>query len=340
MVRAQEKTDWYYAEHQDEILGDARELFKKGDYSRALDLCNLHRDLLGDENPDAEKVDALVDLVLRCQKLATDLENYIDDGYMQAAKAVAEELKALNPYDERLRQFGFAAPKDSGDKSGTVSKKKPDEAVVPVVPKGRDIKEYDDEEDDDSGLGGKYSGAGMAFDDDDDLPKFVIKLSGGIVGMGRENGPAALQYGAALGLYDMGESPIGAELRFDFGPVSYSSKQGIGTTSFWGLDACGVVRAFKGFYPYVGLGYFRCAVTEDKTGSAGGATNGMRVPFGVTILIAKHFAIDLGACVYPSVSVWTEESVKVSSGALYPIKSQRDIFPAGLSPRISLGVAF
>ena len=319
LLRAQDKSDWYYAEHTDEIFGDAQKLYRKGDYSRALDLCNLHRDLLGDENPDAEKVDALVANVLKCQKLATDLENYLEDGYQQAAKAVAEELRAINPYDERLRQFGFVIPAEPREKPEPMLKDN-----KPVPPQQTDVRIDDDD---------AYNKSSRDFDFADEIePKFVIKATGGVVGLGMEAYAPAIQFGGGIGVLDIGESIIGAEAKFN-----YSGALAGGNASLFGVDAVMDVRLGRIVYPYVGLGWFVCT---DKLSKVPYKTNGLCVPFGISFLFGGHFVLELGASFYPAVSVWTDAEAKTTAGAKYTYQSRVDALSAGVAPRISLGVAF
>jgi len=317
LLRAQDKSDWYYADHKDEILGDAERLYRKGDYSRALDLCNLHRDLLGDENPDAEKVDALVSNVLKCQKLATDLENYLEDGYQQAAKAVAEELRAINPYDERLRQFGFTIPAEP--RVRPEPRKKDDKPIV--------VQHKDTGDDEDVPQSSK------SFDYPDEVDtKFVVKATVGLAGLGMADYSPALQFGGGVGVLDIGGSVIGAEAKFN-----YSGTLAGGSASLFGIDAVVDVRLGRIVYPYAGFGWFVCT---DKISTVSHKTNGLCVPFGVSLLFGGHFVLDLGACFYPAISVWTDAEATTSAGAKYTYQSRLDALTAGIAPRISIGVAF
>ena len=389
-LAAQEKGDVYYAGHPDELLVDAEALFQKGNYDRALQLCDLHKELLGSEHTESESVEELRSMILDCQKLAIDMENYIENGRESLAKAVAEELRKLNPSDERLKRFGMytapgkkkpvtdkqaakdkarkeaeaaaakekaqqeaeaAAAKEKAQKEAEAAAAKEKErqeaeaaaAAAAAKEKARQeaeaaekakkqeearkkAEEKDDLEDDD------YYKTPRTVDYVDEYePKFVAKVGAGLVGLGNQAHPMGIQFGGSAGIYDIAESIFGAEAR-----VNYTGGLASKAASLFGIDACAVVRVFDGIYPYAGAGWFVCT----ENGDSKYKTNGLCVPFGVSIIIGGHFVIDVGASYYPAVSVWTDTSVKTTAGPQYKIKSQLDVFPASLAPRIGLGVAF
>ena len=130
---AQEKGDVYYSGHQNEILPDAESLFRKGNYDRALQLCDLHKELLGLDHAEAGKVDELRALILECQKLAMDMEGYLERGHEGLARAVAEELRKLNPTDERLKQLSSRKKQTTKVDKTSREQEKPKEAEQPKV---------------------------------------------------------------------------------------------------------------------------------------------------------------------------------------------------------------
>ena len=103
---AQEKTDWYYVEHLEEILPDATALFRQGDYERAIDLCSLHMGNAEAGDKDENEIKRLHDLIVKCMDLAELIDDCIADGRdLSKVKSVAAELRILNPDDKRLRLF-------------------------------------------------------------------------------------------------------------------------------------------------------------------------------------------------------------------------------------------
>ncbi|MBR4808794.1 MAG: hypothetical protein IK031_00760, partial [Bacteroidales bacterium] len=69
-------------------------------------------------------------------------------------------------------------------------------------------------------------------------------------------------------------------------------------------------------------------------------TNGIGIPFGVSFLIADFIVVDVGAFFHPAVSVWSDSTANILSGLHYTYKERVDALPVGLTPRISIGVAF
>lgn len=100
---AQEKSDWYYIEHKEEILADIKSLFRKGEYDRVLDMCNLHNELLGEDHKEAAEVERLRRDARKCRELTADIKDHLADNDKDGAVVLAESLQEINPYDEMAR---------------------------------------------------------------------------------------------------------------------------------------------------------------------------------------------------------------------------------------------
>ena len=336
-LQAQEKSDWYYIDHSDEILKDATSLFQAGNYARAIDLCNLHSDILGDEHDETPTRDELMSLVLKCQKLATDLENYIEDGYMQAAKAVAEELRALNPSDERLKQFGLYSPPSAN--KPVVQKQEDKKQQPPVTDKPAEEKKISvkqlvgdksDDTDYDDYSDSSYGSSQMMNDyDDADEPKIAIRVGAGLMGLGQDQ--MSIAPSLTFGYYNMGYSIVGAELMAYFNSWLAESK-----ASMVGADALVALRVAKGVFPKAGVGFFSCGSTQAKNAEK---TMGMCIPAGVSFVFG-NFSFDIMASGYPEVKIWQVTKATASQGVTYDYKYPQTVLGLSVVVGVSLGVAF
>ena len=307
-LQAQDKSEWYYMDHKDEILKDARKLFQKGDYSRAIELCNLHRDLLGDEHSETPDRDALMILVLKCQKLATDIENFVDDGYMQVAKALAEELRALNPSDERLKPFGLysAPPPEPAQKPEPKPKQEPKPA-----PEEKAFEEV-----------------GHSWADEDD-PFYAVRVGCGILGI-----PSYYAFAPSLsfGWYNIGYSDLGMELK-----GYYTKALAKSTVQMIGADLLFALHVAKGVYPKLGIGGFSCT---DISINNGDNTKGLCIPGGCTFLLGRHFTFDIGVSYYPETKVWQQSNEQATKGVYYKYRFPNTVLGYSVSAWMSIGVAF
>lgn len=107
----QDKSIWYYRDHKDEILADAQELYKRGDYDRSLILCDWHLQLLGEEHPEYPKMDKLRSDIQVCKDLVDDINYYLRGKEMEQAKQAGQALSLVNPDDPRLKALGITPPK-------------------------------------------------------------------------------------------------------------------------------------------------------------------------------------------------------------------------------------
>ena len=346
-LNAQEKGDVYYSNHTNEILSDAESFFKKGNYDRAFQLCLLHDELLGSDNSETKKVEELKNNVLECQRLAFQMEDYIENGRESLAKAVAEELYKLNPTDERLKRFGFDSvtkkePEAGKEEPVTVTQEpvvveNPPEAEVQETPKTKDP--YKEVAPDDMMIMDPPVYARPEYQTKQPVkqPKqrepsrFYFMLNGGY---SLDSGPlAGLSFGQCgpFGWYIKGLStlslPMSTNITCDEkGAIDgkvYPAYTGKGHI-FKGYGLVGIsFMPFKPVSLYIGGGYglrqFDWEIANSKSGSwarnSAGSYSGVALDGGVIIKLGK---------------------VGISAGASY-IFSQ----PAGdLSERIDISVGF
>ncbi len=348
VVRAQDKNDWYYSDHTNEILPDARKVFQKGLYSRAIELCNLHRDLLGFDHAESPARDDLVALALKCQKLATDLENYIDDGYMQAAKAVAGELKALNPYDERLKQFGLyteppVEPEPVAVEEAPKEEEKPQEEEKPVVVKD-DIQSIIKSREKEVAVEDGYEepveevaaeeAAAEEFEPEEileDEPFFAVRGGAAMFGFGQ--GSVAVGPVVAGGLYNIGYSVAGIEVQGYY--CGFSSNQ----SGIMGLNVLAAFRLAPWLYPKVGVGIFDC-MDLDKSISKRDNQAGICIPLGVNLLLGRHFSLGLTGTYFNDLNVWQVTTQKAYGNKEYELRTVKTVLGKSVSVMLTVGYAF
>lgn len=309
-LSAQEKGDVYYSGHKEEILGDAESLFKKGDYDRALQLCELHGELLGIDHPEAKEVEKLKEIILECQDLALDMESYLEKGKENLARHVAEELRKLNPTDERLKRFVFDPVPEPVSQNipekapETVPEKAPETPVAqeqkeePVVetrlndiyqiddpyPFHRDNKPYDN-----------TPAKRIVYK----KPLFAGGVTGGILGLGGSSQYLSLGGDAsfinALGAF-------GADIRL-YGTKFPNPSRGF----FIGADLIPNVMLGDMFLLGIGPSFFMCIDTSLPNSSA---TFGMSGSLMAGALLGGHYLLELGGSFYPDVKLWNGGELK------------------------------
>lgn len=312
LIKAQDKGDFYYQSHPEEIFSDAKALFPMGNYDRILELCQLHKDMLGDEHAQSAPVDSLRLLTLDCQKLAYQLEKNLEDGHFQAAKGVAEELRKLNPQDERLKQFEQEEQQVVVEQKPTEPEHKKQQPVSEdaVSPYSSNIKTAD-------------------------KTMFPVRLGVGLLDLG---GNMAVAPALSFGIYNIGESVFG------FGVEAYMSPWLAGNTvSIIGANLTAAIHIpGTPLYPNAGIGFFNCS---DKNNSASNrssfkhSTAGLCYPVGLALVLGGGFTFDLGVSFYPEVKVWQTNTVE-TAGKNYEIPVATTAIRNPLSVWFSLGWAF
>ena len=147
----------------------------------------------------------------------------------------------------------------------------------------------------------------------------------------------AITTGVGVGAYDIAGSRIGAEVGVYFSPVGIPTRASEGiykSVSPYGLDATVVIRAAKGIYPKVGIGYYSFQESPKESPSV----NGLCGVLGLSLLLGKHLCLEVGARYYPETKVLGGQSVS-TGGSSYLYPTAKTLFK-GFSPMIGIGRAF
>lgn len=319
----QNKTQAYYNSHEREILPDAREAFKKGDYARAAELSQWHWIIVGDR-----QADSLREMAERCGQLSRQLVSLRNSGKMDEAKTVAQSILSMNPDDaaakqllEELKELEKAKqpePKPVVVDSAAVSEP-PVKEEEEVVDKLEDVKPVE--------IDPYRPVTPVAKPISKDEPKSLFVIKGGATVLDLDK--FVIAPGGSLGLYNLGGSVLGLEA----GMYAGSGLAGK-TASIFGLDAAAVLRIGNSVYPKVGLGFFSC-----KSSTFGSTTKGLSAVAGLTFLLGGHFAVEAGLKYYPEVNVSGFDQVS-AAGVTYDFPATVMILSGGVAPVLSVGWAF
>ena len=329
---AQEKTQAYYNTHEHEILPDARTAFRNGNYTRAIELCNWHYIILGDN-----AADSLREKAERCAQLSTKMIEYRDAEMIDEAIEAAKTLLSLNTNDtiakellEELEKPDEQIPLDTVIVDlpvvmDTVTTDKPIEEP-PINDVTQEVDQHTPYEIVSTSSSTQVEPVSPRTSQS--LTRFVIKAGATVLDM--KQFAQTVAPGASLGVYDMGGSPLGMEAGFYI--CSGLAEQ---SASLFGLDASLVFRATSNIYPKAGLGFFSCKSTDE----ADATTKGMCAFAGLTFFIGRHFCLEIGAKYYPKVCVSSLEKVS-TAGVSYDFPASREILTGGICPGVSIGVVF
>lgn len=96
VLSAQEKTQAYYNRHEKEIIPDATDEFKKGNYERTIELCKWHYIIVGDN-----AADSLREMAERCAQLTKDINSIKTEAEdkIKDARLLAVSLLSVNSND-------------------------------------------------------------------------------------------------------------------------------------------------------------------------------------------------------------------------------------------------
>ena len=97
---AQEKSRAYYDTHESEILPDAQAAFRNGEYDLSAELCRLHLILMGDQQANTLRANALT-----CSKLLKEMEALAKIDQKWAAWEKAKTILTLNPEDKKALEL-------------------------------------------------------------------------------------------------------------------------------------------------------------------------------------------------------------------------------------------
>ena len=109
VAMGQGKTYWYYSEHTNELLKDATDLFRQGNYDYALQLCNWHYQLLGEGHEESGKRNELLEKIQTCKDLVNDIEFYQEWKDAEEVKRAEVALSRVNPDDPRVKHLKAAS---------------------------------------------------------------------------------------------------------------------------------------------------------------------------------------------------------------------------------------
>ena len=99
-LSAQNKTQSYYNDHENEILPDANAAFQRGEYERVVELCNWHYIIVGDHSADR-----LIEKAEKCARLKQKALSFFSSGQWAAASETAQTLLDLNPEDQQAKEL-------------------------------------------------------------------------------------------------------------------------------------------------------------------------------------------------------------------------------------------
>lgn len=102
VLSAQEKNQAYYNRHEKEIIPDATEEFKKGNYERTIELCKWHYIIVGDN-----AADSLREMAERCSQLTSEIRSLKDEAEdkIKNARLLTLTLLSINSGDLSAKEF-------------------------------------------------------------------------------------------------------------------------------------------------------------------------------------------------------------------------------------------
>ena len=335
VMSAQEKTQYYYSTHETEIIPDARSAFQKGDYDRAIELCNWHYILVGSQ--DAAPLRSQAE---RCSRLSKEMTDLFDAGKLEEAKEAANTLLSINANDSSAKKLLAEIEKQLlpiPSDSLVVDMPTSQDSVLDVTsePEEMPIEEpfqetvpitiVEEKDEPTPSITNTSSPIQKSF-----MPKtmFVVKAGASVLTL--QQIAQSVAPGGSLGLYNLGGSRVGLEAG------GYLSPNLMSSGSLFGIDASLVFRAAKSVYPKLGVGYFSYSDNSDSDS----ATHGLCAGGGLTFLIGSHFCLELSAKYYPEIRIQGVETVSTTPGASYEFPLIKQILPGGIAPFVSIGWAF
>jgi hypothetical protein len=318
-----------YLANPSQILPDARTAFRKGDYSRAVSLCDMHWIAFGDESTETKEKDTLEAKAKKCFDLRREMNGLLEEGQLAEAKEKARAILTNNPQDENAKEIltrSEPAPADIVVTDIDVSDSQADQDSNPVTnvendgmtdtvvaPQDTVIVEPEKPQPPVQPAVKKKKAARKVT--------FVAKAGVGFrPGWSGDGTPIDLDF--AVGAHKLGGSPVGVEIGGFIGLQSY----------LYGVNASGVVSLAKFLSVRAGGGFFSYSHTSS-------ATRGMNVTAGLDFRIGGHFCIDVGASYFPKIQVSSNELV-TTQRVSYTMPVTKTVMKAGIVPSIKLGWAF
>lgn len=324
---AQEKTQAYYNTHESEILPDAQNAFREGDYERTLILCRWQYIIVGDHaaEPLQEKAE-------QCAQLLKEMEELQGTGMTEAMIEKAKAILAINPDDPAaisVLSVEEPAPIPIPDSVAVTPPLEPIE-VVEIDDLNQQIeaeKPTDNPSiEDPQELDTRQESVDydiVVHSKDNPRTRFVMKAGASMLDL-KTN---AVAPHATIGVYDLGGSRVGVEVGYC--PGLFTSE-----VTLFVVESALVFRAFKGSYPKIGVGFFNSSLKENKKNT----TRGMCGVLGWSF-VGKHFSFEIGANYFPTINVLGKETVRTNGGS-YDFPTTVKIISSGISPSIGIGLAF
>lgn len=299
---AQEKTQYYYNSHENEILPDANASFREGNYERAIELCKWYYIIVGNHSSDS-----LREKAERCTSLSKEMESLSFAGRIGEAREIATTILSLNPSDSRAKEISqLSDPPKSGISSlsklvpkqlseqpaDTVDRLKDEESISRLqmdngsIVSNSVIEEHPVQNKETYKSNSETSKKEVTSTDKKSLRNRVVAKGGiSVFRSERKNSvvygsgqPGRYRYGIipsfSIGVYDIDGTRIGGEIGFE----SYDRDETSINTAF-------VYRLNRSFYTKAELGFF-----TDSSGF-----DGMSLGLGSTFIISHCFAIEISA---------------------------------------------
>ncbi len=325
---AQEKTQAYYNTHESEILPDAQNAFKEGNYDRVLILCRWQYVIVGDHaaEPLREKAE-------QCARLLQEMEELQSMDMTDAVREKAKAILAINPDDPAaivMLTVEEPAPVPVHDTVAVTTPLEPTEEVeVDDSNPQLEVEDFGDNPsiEDPQGLDTREESVDydiVVHSTDSPRTRFVIKAGASMLDL-KTN---AVAPHATVGVYDLGGSRVGIEAGYC--PGLFTSE-----VTLFVVETALVFRVFKGSYPKIGVGFFNSSLKENKKDT----TKGLCGVFGWSFIIGKHFSFEIDANYYPTINVLGKETVRTNGGS-YDFPTTVKIISSGISPSIGVGIAF
>ncbi|MBO4843455.1 MAG: hypothetical protein J5490_02600 [Bacteroidales bacterium] len=332
VVCAQDKTQAYYAQHEREILPDAQTEFTKGNYQRAVLLCQWHYVMVGDD-----AASSLRDKAEKCQTLLEEMNRLYLEGDNEAAIEKAMELLALNPEDAIAKELLLAT------KSSLTEPIEEETIITPEYVTIEDTLVYVDPNvvsDPELDLKPEQLPSEI-IETPQPVPlvpvqstmsidakhKTRIGIKASLSTIDLKNKAIPLAYGGSIVAYDIVGSRFGGE----FGVIYSSSLPN--SSSFYEYEMSVLLRVVDNLYPKIIAGFFNC-----KNSSGNSSTTGMNAGVGLSI-VSRHYCIDFGIKYNPIIYVHSSETEYIA-GIETVFSSSSLVLSEGIIPYVSIGLVF
>jgi hypothetical protein len=326
---AQEKTQSYYLTHESEILPDAQASFKQGNYDRAVELCVWHYIIVG-----TQASESLRDNAEKCAALARELAGHREAGRDKEAEESAKALLALNPDDPAANDFIASLRVQEEIPEPEVVVSEPPTLEIPETVPVQEEEEVPVQEvpvevapvpEVPQTIGVAQPSRPVPSVATPVSNRFIIKANVAVLDL--KQFAQSIAPGVSLGLYDIGGSPVGAE-------VGAYVCSGLPDASVFGMDASLAFRVANGVYPKAGVGFFSCSPKD----SSSKGTNGLCAGLGLAFL-AGHFCLEAGLKYYPEVKIKGTQALS-TDGVRYDFPSAVSALSGGIAPMVGIGWSF